>query len=147
MRTLYEELKIAKVFNGTTGTADGNLSTFIDMTGFRRALFAIQVASNIAANIVVKARVAEDAAGTDAEDILNRDGESTIGGTFTNGTDDGKIGLIEVQRDRLAGQANHFVGLHVAPGGSDATITVMAILDQGVDAPVSVAALAFAVGG
>jgi hypothetical protein len=78
-------------------------------------------------NMVVQVQEATSAAGAGAQNL------SGLTGTFTNGTDEGRVGLIEVRQEDLSSGYTH-VSLLVTPTATD-SFAAVAILDELYEAP------------
>jgi hypothetical protein len=99
-----------------------------NMTGYQRATF-IPMNGELDANMAVAIYAASDAEGTGAEALTGKSG------TFTNGTDEGRAGIIEVlQSDLPAGKP--YVTARCTPGAADAYACAL-ILSENYEAPVS----------
>lgn len=117
---------------GTPGTwsaaAQYAQSTWINMQGFRRAIF-IGHAGELDANMTVAVYEATDSAGTGAQAV------TALAGTFTNGTDEGLPGVIEIRDADLTAGYN-YINVLVTPGATDGFSGVLLLADP-IAAPVT----------
>jgi hypothetical protein len=103
-------------------------ATWIDMAGFRRAIF-LPHAGELDADMTVAVYEATDNAGTGAQAV------SGLNDTFTNGQDEGLPGILEVRDcDLTAGY--RFVNLLVTPGAADGFSGVV-LLTEAYERPVT----------
>jgi len=117
---------------GTPGTwsaaAQYAETTWINMQGYRRAIF-IGHAGELDANMTVAVYEATSSAGADAQAV------TALTGTFTNGTDEGLPGIIEI-RDADLTDGYTYVNILVTPGATDGFSGVLLLTDS-VSAPVT----------
>lgn len=129
MRTLSQELAVRTV--GTPGTWSAAAqygTTWHSMVGYNRALFVLMV-GELDADLPVAIYEATDSDGTSAQAVTG------LSGTFVNGTDEGKVGLIEVLSSDLT-DGFPYVNIRVTPGATDAFAAAV-LLGEAVENPVS----------
>lgn len=121
MRTLNEHLAVRMV--GTPASyADFTTNlTWVDLTGYNRALFIVGN-GELDGNMVFTVKQASASDGTGAKDL-----DTTLTGTFTNGTDEGRVGLIEVRASDLD-EGFPYITLEINPGAAD-TAFAIAVLE------------------
>lgn len=116
---------------GTPGTwaAAAVYGEWIAITGFRRITFLV-ANGELDGDMAFKVYEATDSSGTSATEI-----DTDLRNTFTNGTDEARVGIIEV-RDGDLTDGYPYVALQVTPGATD-TFAAVAILSEPYEAPVS----------
>ncbi len=95
--------------------------TFVDMTGFRRATL-ITGNGELDGDMPVQVMEATDTSGTSAQAL------SGLTGTFTNGTDEARVGVIEVREADLS-SGFKTVGARVIPAATDSFFGVWVLSD------------------
>lgn len=100
-------------------------SGWIDFRTYRRAIF-IPHAGELDANLLVKVYEADDAIGTNAQEV-----SAALAGTFVNGTNEGQPGLVEILDSDLE---KPFLNLQVTPGATDGFAGIL-LLDEGHEQP------------
>ncbi|MCC6361852.1 MAG: hypothetical protein IT450_24215 [Phycisphaerales bacterium] len=129
MRTLNDNLAIRMIHTpGGDYAAAAVDGTWVSMAGYRRILF-VSLAGGLDGNIAVAAYEATDAAGSDAQAL------SGLSDSFVNGTDEDRVGLIEV-RDVDLSDGFGYVTIRVTPAATD-PYSCIAILGEPITAPVS----------
>jgi len=100
-------------------------ATWVDTRTYRRIIY-LPICGELDANMTVVPYEADDAAGTNAQVI-----DAALTGTFTNGTDEGLPGIIEI----LSGELEKpFVNFLITPGATDGFAGIL-LLDEGTDQP------------
>ena len=144
MRTINDDFAIRPVATPGGWTASAQYGSWIDMTKYRRALFVV-INGELDADATIAAFEATDNAGAGAQAL------SGLTGTFTNGTHEGYVGLIEVLKEDMT-LTYDFLTLRITTGATD-TIAAIALLgDIATDYPAlnrnnSTDKVAFNVGG
>jgi len=129
MRTLNENLAVRMIHTpGGDYAAAAVDGTWVDMTGYRRCLF-VSLAGGLDGDIAVAVYEATDATGDSAQAL------SGLADSFVNGTDEDRVGLIEV-RDTDLSDGFSFVTVRVTPAATD-PFSAIAILGEPYSAPVS----------
>jgi hypothetical protein len=127
MRTLNDNLAIRAVATpGSYSSGVAQAGSYVSLVDYRRVLF-VCMNGELDADMPVIVLEAQDANGTGAQTI------AALTGTFTNGTDEGRVGLIEVRDDDLSDGFTH-VTLRVTPGAAD-SFSAVAILGEGSEQP------------
>lgn len=128
LRTINENYAFRAVHTPATYAAAAVYGTWISMVGFRRCLFE-SIVGELDANLAVAVYEATDVTGTGAQAI------SGLSNTFHNGSDEGRVGLIEV-RDADLSDGFTYVTILVTPGATD-QYGCIAMLGEPYTAPVS----------
>jgi hypothetical protein len=103
-------------------------STWINMQGYRRAIF-IGHAGELDADMTVAVYEATSSAGANASAV------AALTGTFTNGTDEGLPGVIEI-RDADLTEDYNYINIRVTPGAADGFSGIILLADP-ISAPVT----------
>lgn len=129
MRTLNENLGIRAIATpGTYASGYAQAGSYVSLQEYERVLF-VCMNGELDANMPVAILEAQDANGTGAQAI------SGLAGTFTNGTDEGRVGLIEVRDADLSEGFTH-VTVRVTPGAAD-SFSAFAVLGDPYQLPAS----------
>lgn len=128
-RTLSQNLAARQI--GTPGgwTSGAQFTRFVQLAGVARRILFIASNGELDADLLVEVFQATDVNGSGAVELT----DVTTGETFTNGTDEGRVGLIEVLDTNLD-DGYDFVGLRVTAGATD-TFSAVALLGDLYDAP------------
>jgi hypothetical protein len=108
-------------------------TNWIQLAGVARRIALVPVVGPIAADCVIEVFEATDSSGTSAQELT---GVVATSKTFANGTDEGRVGLIEVKDDDLSDGFTH-VALKVTAAGNDMPFAAVAILADLYDFPAS----------
>lgn len=127
MRTFNKNWAVRMISTPATHAANAHYGSWIDIRGFRRCAF-LPVAGELDADMPVAVYEATDANGSGAQPI------SGLSNTFHNGSDESRVGIIEVRDVDLTVGFN-FVTLQVTPGATDGYACV-AVLGEPYEAPV-----------
>lgn len=123
MRTLHENLAVRMIGTPAEYAAAEVDLEYVSMVGYQRVLF-ICGNGELDGNITIVPIEAEDENGTNAQAI-----GTAFNGTFTNGTDEARIGLIEVREGDLSEGYTH-VTLRVTPAAADSFFAVAVLGDH-----------------
>lgn len=127
MRTLNDNLAVRAIATpGTYTSGFAQAGSYVSLVDYRRVLF-VCMNGELDGNMPVIVLEAQDSSGTGAQTI------AALTGTFTNGTDEGRVGLIEVRDDDLSDGYTH-VTLRVTPGAAD-SFAAIALLGEGSELP------------
>ena len=113
---------------GDAYAAAATAGTWVNMQGYRRVAFLGYV-GELDGDFTMAAYEATDDSGTDAQAL---DG---ITDSFVNGTDEDRVGILEVREVDLSDGYTH-VTVYVTPTATDA-FSCLAVLGEPYDAPVS----------
>lgn len=144
-RTLRENLAVR--MGGTPGAWAANASTYgnwVHLAGVGRRALIIALNGELDADMLVEVFEATSGSGTGAQELTG----ITTGQTFVNGTDEGKVGVIEVLDSDLT-SGFEYIAVRPTPGAADSFAAVIVIGDL-YEAPADNAAadgVTFAVGG
>jgi hypothetical protein len=131
MRTLREGL--AARMMGTPGTwaAAAVYTNWVQLGKVGRRALIIAGNGELDADLTVEVFEATDASGTDATELTG----ITNSQKFTNGTDEGRVGLVEVLDTDLT-DGFDYIALKVTPGATDSFAAFVVISDL-YDSPAS----------
>lgn len=113
---------------GDAYAAAATAGTWHSMVGYRRCTF-IPFVGELDGDLTVAAYEAQDAAGTGAQALAG------ITDSFVNGTDEDRVGILEVREADLSDGYTH-VTCYVTPTATDA-FSCIAVLGEPYEAPVS----------
>lgn len=129
MRTLNDNLAVRMVHTpGDAYAAAATAGTWHSMVGFRRVMF-VPLVGELDGDLTVAAYEATDSSGTGAQAL------SGITDSFVNGTDEDRVGILEV-RDTDLSAGFSYVTVYVTPTATDA-FGCVAIFSEPHDAPVA----------
>lgn len=117
-----------------TGWAAAAVYTdWVQLAGIARRIALIPIVGDIAADCVIEVFEAQDGSGTGAQELT---GVVATSKTFANGTDENRIGLVEIKDEDLSDGFTH-VALKVTPAGASMPFAAVAILADLFDFPAS----------
>jgi hypothetical protein len=129
-RTLNQNLAIRVAATPGPWAAAAVFGPWVQIAGlYRRALLAV-VNGELDADMLVEVFEAQDGSGTGAAELTS----VTTGKTFTNGSHEGKLGLIEIRDSDLHSGFTH-IAVRCTPGAAD-TFAGFWILSDAYDYPV-----------
>ena len=131
-RSLIENLAVRGT--GTPGgawPASAIVGSYEQMQGYHRALLIGHVGA-LDANVTLEVMEATDDAGTSAQELTG----PTTGETFTNGTDESRVGLIEIRQGDLSAGYTHIAARITGDAGQSLS-AVFVFTDSEFDYPVS----------
>jgi hypothetical protein len=124
-RVLHENLAVRQ--GGTPGTWAANASTYgnwVLLKGVARRAMAIVSNGELDGNLLVEVFEATDSAGAGAQELTG----ITTGVSFVNGTDEGKVGLIEVFDGDLS-DGFSYVAIRPTPAAADSYSCIWLLSD------------------
>lgn len=139
-RTMFDNLQFLQ--GGTPGSWAANADSYgnwVELAGVGRQAVLIVSNGELDSNMLIEVFEAQDAAGTGAQELSG----VTTGKTFTNGTDEGKIGIIVVRDSDLSDGFSH-VAVRPTPGAADSFAAFWVIGDL-YEAPADNSGAAFSV--
>lgn len=128
MRTFNDNHAVRMAGTPATWAAAAVHGNWIAVAGYRRFTF-ITLNGELDGNLVAAVYKATDSSGTGAAAL------SGLTGTFTNGTDEARVGIIEVRDSDLGTDTTH-ISLRVTPGATD-SFAAVCILSEPYELPVS----------
>jgi hypothetical protein len=127
-RTFNENNAVRMIHTPGSHAASAHYGEWVDMTGYRRCTF-IMSAGELDGDMAVAAYRDSDGAASDPEAL------SGLSESFVNGTDESRVGIIEVREADL--DADHpYVTIAVTPTAADG-FACIAVLSEPYEVPVS----------
>ena len=127
-RTFNDNWAVRAVGSPATWAAAAMYTDWVAIAGFRRCVFLPQN-GELDGDMVIAVYEATDASGTSAQAI------SGLTDSFVNGTDEDRVGIIEVRDVDMSDGYTH-LALLVTPAATD-SFACVAVLGESYEAPVS----------
>lgn len=116
---LTESTRFDVILPPDSYAASANAGAWVNVVGYERVTFVVQLGDTIANPVAVKAQRASDSSGTDAADITGK------AGTFT-ATDDDGYGIITIEQSDVTA-ALPYVTIVVTPDTAAAEMSAIAL--------------------
>lgn len=126
-RTLNENLAIRMGGTPATWAAAAVYGNWVQLKGKARRALGIALSGELDGDLAVEVFEATDSSGTGAQE-LNAAAGVTDGESFANGTDESRVGLIEVLADDLSSGYTH-IAFKVTPAATDGFAGVWILSD------------------